>query len=97
VGTPDAARLHKASKAAERVAVYTHKDPTQFLKQLGGEKIHRGERLELYGLDRGLVNDLVSRLDRRVDFSLSISDHDLYLSIGADNLTGSVVRLTRDP
>src|SRR5688572_705347 len=26
VGTPDAARLHKASKAADRVAVYIHKD-----------------------------------------------------------------------
>src|SRR5918999_2002196 len=42
VGTPDAARLHKASKAARRVAVYTHKDPAQFLKQLAGEKIHHG-------------------------------------------------------
>ena len=27
VGTPDAARLHKAAKTAPRVAVYTHKDP----------------------------------------------------------------------
>src|SRR3982751_1979830 len=40
VGTPDAARLHKASKATRRVAVYTHKDPAMFLKQLAGEKIH---------------------------------------------------------
>lgn len=38
IGTPDAARLHKASKIAGRVAVYTHKDPTQFLKQLAGGK-----------------------------------------------------------
>ena len=47
IGTPDAARLHKASKAADRVAVYTHKDPTQFLKQLAGEKIHHAQALEL--------------------------------------------------
>jgi len=31
IGTPEAARLHKASKAARRVVVYTHKDPRQFL------------------------------------------------------------------
>src|SRR4029077_7714934 len=43
IGTPDAARLHKASKAAGRVAVYTHKDPAQFLKKLVGERIHRAE------------------------------------------------------
>ena len=93
IGTPDAARLHKASKAAARVAVYTHKDPTQFLKQLAGERIHRAETLELYAIDRALVSALVERLERRVAFSLSVNDRELYLSIGADNLTGSIVRL----
>jgi uncharacterized protein YaeQ len=93
IGTPDAARLHKASKAAGRVVVYTHKDPAQFLKQIAGEKIHRVEALELYAIDRALVAALVSRLERRVAFSLSINDRELYLSIGADNLTGAVEAL----
>jgi uncharacterized protein YaeQ len=95
VGTPDATRLHRASKASARVAVYTHKDPTQFLKQLAGQKIHNAEALELYAIDRDLVTALVARLERRVAFSLSIADRELYLSIGADNLTGTVVRLNR--
>ena len=96
IGTPDAARLHKASKVAGRVAVYTHKDPTQYLKQLAGERIHRAKALELYAIDQGMVSALVARLERRVAFSLSVTDHELYLSIGADNLTGAVVRLNRD-
>ncbi len=95
IGTPDAARLHKASKAANRVAVYTHKDPSQFLKQLAGERIHRAEALELYAIDRALVTALVERLERRVAFSLSVTDRELYLSIGSDTLTGAVVRLNR--
>jgi uncharacterized protein YaeQ len=95
IGTPDAARLHKASKAAARVVVYTHKDPAQFLKQLAGEKIHRADDLELYAVDRGLVAALAARLDRRLGFSLSVTDRELYLSVGADNLTGAVVRLLR--
>ena len=97
IGTPDAARLHKASKAAGRVVVYTHKDPTQFLKQLAGERIHNAEGLELYAIDRGLVNALVAHLDRRLAFSLSITDRELYLSIGHENLAGKVLRLTRKP
>jgi uncharacterized protein YaeQ len=72
IGTPDAARLHKASKTAARVVVYTHKDPSQFLKQLAGEKIHRAEALELYAFDRALIGALVARLDRRVALSVSI-------------------------
>ena len=95
VGTPDAARLHKASKAAARVAVYTHKDPAQFLKRLAGERIHNAEALELYAIDRALVAALVARLDRRVAFSVSVSDREVYVSIGAENLAGAVVRLNR--
>jgi uncharacterized protein YaeQ len=97
IGTPDAARLHKASKAAARVAVYTHKAPTQFLKQLAGKRIHRAEALELYAIDRALVSALVGRLARRVAFSVSVTDHELYVSIGEDNLNGAVTRLHRDP
>ena len=45
IGLPDAARLHKASKASPRVAVYTHKDPAQLVERLGGERIHRADAL----------------------------------------------------
>ena len=96
VGTPDAARLHKASKAATRVVVYTHKDPRQFLHRLAGEKIHRADKLELYAIDRALVTALVARLDRRVAFSVSVADRELYVAIGTDNLRGAVVRLHPD-
>jgi uncharacterized protein YaeQ len=93
IGTPDAARLHKASKSGARVVVYTHKNPEQYLKQLAGEKIHRGSDLELFAVDRPLVAALAARLERRVGFSVSITDRELYISIGADTLTGAVTRL----
>jgi uncharacterized protein YaeQ len=94
IGTPDAARLHKASKSGARVVVYTHKNPEQYLKQLAGEKIHRAGDLELYAVDRGLIAALVARLDRRVAFSVSINEREIYVSIGSDTLTGAVTRLT---
>jgi len=93
IGTPDAARLHKASKAAARVVVYTHKDPEQLIRRLEGEKIHRAAALELYAIDRTLVGALAARLERRLAFSLSITDRELYVSIGQETLTGNVTRL----
>ena len=78
------------------MAVYTHKDPAQFLKQLAGKTIHNADAMELYAIDRDLVGALVARLERRMAFSLSVSDRELYLSIDADQLTGGVVRLHRD-
>jgi uncharacterized protein YaeQ len=94
IGAPDAARMHKAGKAAGRVVVYTHKDPEQYLRQLAGEKIHRAAALEIYALDRAFVSALAARLERRMAFALSIVDEDLFLSIGSDTLTGSVTRLS---
>jgi uncharacterized protein YaeQ len=95
IGTPDAARLHKASKSAARVVVYTHKDPAQFLNQLAGERIHRTDALELYAVERTLVQSVAGRLERRMAFALSVASRELFLSLGTDTLTGGVVSLNR--
>jgi uncharacterized protein YaeQ len=91
-GSPDAARLHKASKASPRVAIYTHKDPLQLLRQLAGERIHRAESIELYAVDRELLASLASRLDRRMTLQLSLTEGHLYLTVGGKSLDGAVVR-----
>ena len=93
VGAPDAARLHKASKAASRVAVYTHRDPQQLLRNLAGEKIHRAESIELYAVDRGLVRDVATKLERRMAFAMSVAGQTVYLSIGKATLSGMIIRL----
>lgn len=91
-GAPDAARMHKASKAAPRVAIYTHKDPQQLLRQYAGERIHRAEAVELYAVDRELLAELIARLDRRMSFQLSVMEGHLYFTIDGDAVDGSVVR-----
>jgi uncharacterized protein YaeQ len=93
IGTPDSTRLHKAAKSAPRVAVYCHKEGAQWLKGLAAAGIHRAGEIELYALDRALIAQLVAQLDRRMAFSVSITDREIYLSIGSDNLTGKVDRL----
>ena len=91
-GAPDAARLHKASKASPRVAVYTHKDPLHLLRQLAGERIHRAEDIELYAVDRELLASLAARLERRMTMQLSLTEGHLYLTLDGRSLDGAVVR-----
>lgn len=93
IGAPDAARLHKASKAAPRVVVYTHKDPAPWLRQLGEARIHRAEALELYAVDRALLAALGERLERRMAFALAVTDRHLYVTLGDTTLSGVVTRL----
>jgi uncharacterized protein YaeQ len=93
VGLPDAARLHKAAKAAPRVAVYTHRDPALLERAVDGERIHRADALELYALDRELVDALVARTARRLTLDVSVSGGHLYVALGDETLTGEVRRL----
>ena len=87
VGMPSAARLHRGSKLAGRVAVYTHRDPRQVMAQLVGEKIHRAAEIPLRFLDRGSIEEIASLVDRRTSCSISVSGGELYLSIAGRNFT----------
>ena len=93
VGSPDAARLHKASKASPRVVIYTHKDPRQLVRQLAGERVHRKESIEIVALDRALIGQMVERLDRRMTLEVSVTDGQLYVNVGGDTLDGTLERI----
>jgi uncharacterized protein YaeQ len=92
VGAPDAARLHKASKAAPRVAVYTHREPRHVLQALTGERIHRADALELYAIDRDFIAGLVARLDRRNSWALSVTERHVYVVVGDETIEGEIIR-----
>ncbi len=93
VGAPEPARLHRAAKAARRVAVYVHKDPMPWLARLAGERIHRAERLELYALDTEWLGWLAARLARRMSLSLTIAEQHVYLTLGEETMASVVTRL----
>jgi uncharacterized protein YaeQ len=93
VGAPDAARLHKASKAAPRVVVYTHREPRHLQRMLAGERIHRADELEIYAIDRGLIAELTSRLERRMSLGVSITDRHVFVSLGGATFEGRVERV----
>ncbi|HET8772390.1 MAG TPA: YaeQ family protein [Thermoanaerobaculia bacterium] len=81
IGAPDADRLHRASKLAGRVAVYTHRDLRNLLGQLEGKKIHRAADIPLYTFGRGFIDALAERLERRIRMTLSVTERHLYLDI----------------
>jgi uncharacterized protein YaeQ len=93
VGSPDANRLHRASKVAPRVAVYAHKNAAQLAARYGAERIHRIEMLELYAVDIDWLSKLAARLTRRMKFSLTVAARHVYLSIGAEMSTSTIERL----
>ena len=96
IGVPDAARLHRAAKAASRVAVYTHKDPALLRAALAGARIHRSEHLALFALDRSLVAALCEGLGRRNAWSVAVSGSHLYVGAGGRACDGTLAPIVLD-
>jgi uncharacterized protein YaeQ len=92
IGAPSAARLNKASKAADRVVVYTHRDPAQVLRELAGEKIHRAEDVEFYSFDRAFIAELASKLERRLSMTVSVSDRHILVALESGTIEGGIRR-----
>lgn len=90
IGLPDAERLNKASKAAERVSVYTHRDPATLKRQTAGQRIHRVEEIAVVAVDRRFLEELVPLIDRRTSLELTVTGGELYLTTGGQALTGTL-------
>ena len=87
VGMPDADRLHRASKLADRVAVYTHRDLRSVLGQLQGRKIHRASAIPVCSFGRGFIDELAANVQRRMRMSLSVTERHVYLDVDGHAMT----------
>jgi uncharacterized protein YaeQ len=90
IGAPDADRLHKASKASPRVVIYTQKDPATVLRHLEGKKVHRAAEIPLYSFDRAFLKALCEKVDKRTILDLSVTERQLYATVGGKTLEGKV-------
>jgi uncharacterized protein YaeQ len=92
IGTPSADRLHKASKASPRVVVFTQHDPRLLIREAGTRAIHKADRIEVYALDPRFLDRLGAITDRNARWTLMRNDGHLYVTVGAETLSGTVTR-----
>ncbi len=92
IGHPSAERLHKASKAAERVVVCTSADPRGLQRAVQGERIHRGDQIEVVGIEPAFVEALEAVTGRNVRWELVVTGGQLYVTTAGRTFEGSVTR-----
>lgn len=93
IGSPTADRLHRATKAAPRVAVYTWKDPDRLVAAIAERGVHRAEDLELYAFEPEFLDGVAATLDRTNRWSLAVTGGALYLTIGDRVIETTVNRI----
>ena len=86
IGAQDAARLHHGSKLADRVAIYTHRDPAKLLNAWAGKTIHRAAEIPVRSFDPGFIESATQAIARRNAMSVSVTEGQLYLTLNNLNL-----------
>lgn len=82
IGQPSAERLHKITKQAQRVCVYTHKNPEFILADLKAGSIHRAEEIDLFSFDPSFIDTLAAQLTRNNTWDILRTEGALYVTIG---------------
>lgn len=90
VGTPNAKGLHKASKSADHVIIYTHDDPSLLQSQLTKQKIYRAKDIGLYSFDPEFLKELESVMDRRTVLNLYICSREIFVTAQGRSFSGVV-------
>jgi uncharacterized protein YaeQ len=94
VGSPSAERLHKASKAARRVALYTSTDPLMLRREAATRAIHRVGEIEVFRFAPAFLDAVEAEVDRLTKLELVRTDGRLYVTVGGQVIEGELERVS---
>jgi uncharacterized protein YaeQ len=94
IGNASARKLHKASKAARQVKVYTYKDPEVLLKEIRDNKVHKADSLEIFSLPLRFLDTLAGWLERTNRWSVMVQDQVLTVTSGDRSESAELARHT---
>lgn len=88
VGAPSAARVHKASKAAERVEIYGASDLGELRHEALAGRIHRAHDIDVWTFAASFLDALEPKLERNTSLTLARTEGQLYVTTGGVTLEG---------
>lgn len=96
VGAPAANRLHKASKQARRVSVFTDKNPANLTNEWRGQKIHQAAAIDVFHLDTEAVNALAEGLQKQNAWSVTVTEDYVNVGVGETSTGFQLARTTME-
>jgi len=92
VGSPSAERLHKASKATDRVILFSYNSLQLLHRELEKHPVHRSEQIEVWQLEPGFLDQLEPHIDRKTKLELVHNEGQLYVTVGDTVIESPLVR-----
>ena len=92
VGAPSAERLHKAAKAAKRVALFTPAPLALLRREAATRAIHKIETIEVWRLEPSFLDALEAKIDRSSKLELVRNDGQIYVTVAGGVIEGAIER-----
>lgn len=91
IGSPSARKLHKATKSAKTVKIYTYKNPFSLIEEIKTEKVHRATEIELFSLATTFLSELEPLLKRDNRWGVLFNDGTITIQSGEVSVSGELV------
>lgn len=92
IGNPSARKLHKATKTAKQVVVYTYKSAAVLIDDIKKNAVHRADDIQIFALENSFLTALETRLKSNNKWSVLFQQGQLSVMIGDENFTTEVKR-----
>jgi uncharacterized protein YaeQ len=94
VGSPSAERMHRATRAAPRVALFTAANLDLLRKEMASRNVHRLDQIETWWLEPSFLDAIEAKVERHTRVTLTRDDGKLYLDVGGESLEGTIERVS---
>lgn len=94
IGNPSARKLHKATKAAKNVVVYTYKDPEVLAAEIRANSVHRGSEIQIYCFDSKFLSALERQTGKNNKWSVLYQQGHLDIGMNGADVATDVTRVS---
>lgn len=90
IGNPSTRKLHRASKLARQVVVYTYKNPEILVAQIKTDEVHRASEIQIRAFNANFLESLESQLQKNNRWSILLQQGQLDVSTGTGTVSTEV-------
>ncbi len=90
IGNPSARKLHKASKLADKVVVYTYKSAEVLISDIKNNDVHRAKDILIYAFESNFLLNLEKSLKKNNHWALVMQQGQIDITIGEQTISTEI-------
>lgn len=95
IGNPSPKKLHKASKTAKKVQVYTYKNAMALLDEIKSHDIHKAEFIEIFSVDQKILSKIEREVQKNNRWTFLFQQGSLDINVGDKDFQMEITKVKR--